>query len=456
MRVALLTIAAVLACASPALAAGTVTRFSETSGVTYATAGPANVVVTDAPSGAGTAMTISEPGIQPGGTFFGCVDNGDSITCTFADPADASISTTLSAMNDVFNAGASTRTEVTVQDFMGGDDVITGGNLAVRPNGSSTGDVLRPGPGTDQVFGGGGNDELGDGGEGNSELVEGGPGDDRFIVLGFIAPGGDPVGDVYRGGPGRDSLYVRTILEPPESFTIDLAAGAVTEASGIVGPDVAEGFEDARTDEGADTLLGTDGPNILRSGAGNDRIVGLLGSDELSAEAGEDRLEARDGVADRVDGGPGGDSCQLDQLDESAECETIDLATLTPFGAVLPDLDPPGCRVAKLKRSQRRRQIARRGLRVIVDCDEPGRVGARLLGKLRRLDGRARVARAGDVQLAGRTATLGSGDRATLRLRVARRLRGLLRPRARLRLELTPVDKAGNRARPLVRRLRLR
>ena len=450
LRVAVAGTALSASVAGPALAAGTVTRNNADQRVTYTAVGTANVVVTDAPSGGGTALTLSEAGIGVGATHVNCTDNGDSVTCTFGPGAMSEVASSLSAGSDVFDAGATTLTRLSIQDNTGGNDRLVGGNLAVSPSGFPTGDLLSPGPGTDQVFGNDGNDQLSTG-PGGAELLDGGPGDDDVINL-----GSDPVGDVLRGGSGRDFLWARSTAIPSENFTIDLAAGSQTETAGASAPDVVEGFEDVRTDDGNDVLLGTDGPNVIEAGLGNDRVDGRLGADLVFGEGGSDFLEARDGIADRVDGGPDADVCMLDHLDESAECELLQVATVTPFGAGLPaDVDPIGCTLRGPPARPRARAVSRRGVSLTADCDEPGRVTARLTAALPRRAG-VRVARAGDVELARRSATLGAGDNARMRLRVGRRLRPLVVRRAVLRIELRAIDTAGNRARALVRRLRLR
>jgi len=236
---------------------------------------------------------------------------------------------------------------------------------------------------------------------------------------------------------------------------VDLAAGTAVDSAGTSAPDPISGFENLRTDEGNDTLLGDAGVNELQAGAGNDRLDGRLGSDQLFGEFDDDRLEAQDGVADRADGGPGTDQCLLDQLDQDAECETRQVANLTPFGVVLPDIAAPTC-VASATPRPRARRIARRGLPVTLDCNEAGGVTARLLGRIGRLGNGAAAARAGDIELARRNAVLGADGNAKLRLRVGRRYHSLLRRGTRLRLELTVRDTPGNRARLPLRRLRLR
>lgn len=115
------------------------------------------------------------------------------------------------------------------------------------------------------------------------------------------------------------------------------------------------------------------------------------------------------------------------------------------------------CRLLRVPARYRSRALRRRGIAVRAECDEPGRVTARLIGRLLGVDvGGARAARSGDVELARRSATLGAGNDARLRLRVGRRLQRLARRGVVLRVELRAVDSAGNRTPPLVRRLRLR
>jgi len=448
-HVLLLSLIAVLALpAAGASAAGVITRENPGDQIDYEAVGAANVVITDAPQGAGTLVTVAEAGISLAVGTDECTDLGNLVTCAFAYPEEGRIDLAGSALGDTFDGRALTRT---VMSAMGndGNDVIRGGNTVADPEGNDLGDSLNGGEDIDQIFGGDGNDfltALRDGGE----LGEGGPGDDNFISL-----GGGATGDTLRGGPGFDQIWMRA-SPGIQSFTIDLTAQTITDQAGLDGPDVIEGFEDARTDEGNDILLGTAGFNILRSGGGNDRLDGRLGADVAFGEAGADRLEARDGVADRLTGGADADTCITDQLDETSDCESVQSLTVTPLGAVFPDVDPPGCTTPGLAARPRARRLARRALSVQVDCDEPGRVTIRLLAKLTRLDGRARLAGRGDLELARASATLGAGDEAALRLRVGRRLRGLLRRGARLRVELKAVDSAGNRARPVLQRMRLR
>ena len=443
-----ITVAALLLPAAPAAAAGTVTRSSADSNVTYTASGVANVVLTDQPQAGGTRVTISEPGILVGMTAVDCQQGVGFVTCDWSATEEGFVSATLGATPDSFDGSALTRSAISVQ-AQGGADTLRGGNLVFDPEGNSRGDSLNGGAGVDQIFGGDGGDFLTAISEGG-ELAEAGPGDDEVLTL-----GGGATADTMRGGPGQDQVWVRA-SPGVQSFIVDLAAARSTDQAGLDAPDVIEGFEDARTDEGNDVLLGTGAFNVLRSGSGEDRLDAGLGADVLFGEDGADRLEARDGIADRLSAGAGIDSCLTDQLDETSDCEAVEPVSVTPFGAVFPDADPPSCTTPGLAARPRARALARSGIVVRADCDEPGRVSVRLLAALRRVDGRARLARSGDIELAAGTATLDAGGNARVRLRVSRRLRPLLRRNVRLRVVLKAVDATGNRAPRLTRRLRLR
>ena len=452
MRAAGLALLVLLAGASPAFGAGTVdTPFDGR--VQYEASGVANVVATDSLEANGdVVVTVAEQGIALDAGATGCVDNGNEVVCTFPGPINPHISAELSNLDDTFDAGGLTQTTVTVSDGFpasGGADTVTGSNVAVSVDGFSTGDSLTPGGDGDTVFGGAGNDQIGLGDEA-ATFVDGGSGDDRLIITGGNP---DPVADTFRGGAGIDQFYPRSVVEPHPDYAVDLAARTVSIIGSANPADAVEDYEDIRADEGNDVLIGDDGPNIIESGDGNDRLVGALGPDTLFGEDGDDRLEARDGIAELVDGGADADTCVIDQLDEVSDCEVQELVSVTPFGAILPDVDPPACQIRALKGRLPAKRLTRRGLSFRADCDEPGRVTAVLTGRLRSAGG-VGLARAGDVEL-GRASerTNASGD-ARLRLRVGRKLRRLVRRGSRLKLRLQARDTVGNRAATRVRTVR--
>jgi Ca2+-binding RTX toxin-like protein len=65
---------------------------------------------------------------------------------------------------------------------------------------------------------------------------------------------------------------------------------------------------------GNDRIYGKGGNDIVYGGLGNDWIAGGRGNDILRGNRGSDALVARDGVRDRVDGGPGLDTGNVDRL----------------------------------------------------------------------------------------------------------------------------------------------
>ena len=63
---------------------------------------------------------------------------------------------------------------------------------------------------------------------------------------------------------------------------------------------------------GADLLLGVAGRDFLLGGAKSDELKGGGGRDRLAGGRGRDTLLARDGLRDKVSGGPGHDRAQID------------------------------------------------------------------------------------------------------------------------------------------------
>ena len=65
--------------------------------------------------------------------------------------------------------------------------------------------------------------------------------------------------------------------------------------------------------EGDDTIHGRGGDDVIIGGRGDDTITGGSGRDWLFGSAGDDTLDARDGVRDIVDRGPGADTVIRDE-----------------------------------------------------------------------------------------------------------------------------------------------
>ena len=75
--------------------------------------------------------------------------------------------------------------------------------------------------------------------------------------------------------------------------------------------------------DGNDLLRGAGGDDSLDGGRGADRLVGNGGKDDLAGGPGNDAISARDGLVDRVDGGPGEDRAWTDRDDWMRNVESV-------------------------------------------------------------------------------------------------------------------------------------
>jgi hypothetical protein len=189
-----------------------------------------------------------------------------------------------------------------------GDDVILGSPSHDRLRGGSGNDrisgradldylaeIMDGGSGADHLYGESGPDEL-HGGTG-VDYLDGGAGDD-------LLDGGSGA-DRLEGGSGLDTADYSTRLTP---VRVDLAhpssAGADGERDRLLN------IENATGGAGVDTLLGDDGPNVLK-GAGQFNPVTrtysqVTSPDVLIGRGGADVLE-RAGSHSRLNGGSGDD-----------------------------------------------------------------------------------------------------------------------------------------------------
>ncbi|HEX5928198.1 MAG TPA: polysaccharide deacetylase family protein [Solirubrobacterales bacterium] len=132
-------------------------------------------------------------------------------------------------------------------------------------------------------------------------------------------------------GSGWGAARARTFLV---SATMAMALAIAVDAAAAVkvggpGPDTLAGTAQADTLRGlggGDTLTGKGGGDKLLGGPGGDRITGGPGPDQLLGDAGDDRLLARDGTADTVSCGAGGnDFAAVDPVDRvAASCERVE------------------------------------------------------------------------------------------------------------------------------------
>ena len=237
-------------------------------------------------------------------------------------------------------------------------DTITGSPLKDNIFADSQ-DTVNSGEGSDRIEGagvvnaGGGDDTLLEAGDGPHF---GGAGDDRFVQM--AAQNG------IDGGDGVDSLEIdfdqlAVALGADSSFTatstgILLNIPAIPTSLNIPATNIEQVFltlfkgdaqvYDGAAFPGASYVRGMDGPDDLRGGGqedhlwgggGNDTVTGNGGSDSLSGGEGNDTIQARDGVSDRVDCGPGTDTVVADAADQVVNCESVQLPPVPP--APVPD-----------------------------------------------------------------------------------------------------------------------
>ena len=171
---------------------------------------------------------------------------------------------------------------------LGGNDTLLGdagdGGSADRVSGGAGDDTVEGRGGADDVFGGTGTDRLSGGGGGDT--LAGGEG-----------------ADVIGGGADGDTV---SYADRDDGVTVTLGDGRNDGTSGE-GDDVGGDVESVRGTFEADTLTGSDGDNELRGGGGADRIDGRGGNDKLSGDFGDDVLTGGAGT-DELRGGAGGDA----------------------------------------------------------------------------------------------------------------------------------------------------
>ncbi|WP_052341446.1 calcium-binding protein [Salinarimonas rosea] len=208
----------------------------------------------------------------------------------------------------------------------GGEDLILGGDDDDYIDGGDDDDLLHGGQGDDAILGGAGNDLI-TGGSGSDDIL-GQDGDDTII-----AGSGD---DLVFGGAGNDTIHVGsgndTVWADGDDDTVHLAgAGDNTLHGGtgvdrlvITGPvdsvslyhgwvdrpdgfDTISGFENLTTGNDAQSIIGSDVANDIRSNGGNDVVLGNGGNDFVLAGDGDDIVDGGSGH-DSLRGGNGNDT----------------------------------------------------------------------------------------------------------------------------------------------------
>jgi Ca2+-binding RTX toxin-like protein len=172
-----------------------------------------------------------------------------------------------------------------------GDDVLVGGQEPHILDGNAGDDRLIGGPRDDILTG---DDSLT--GSGN-DFLSGGDGDDRLL--------GGPGADVIRGGPGEDSTAWPNAPSGVQVTLDDRPGDGMPGEGDDVGSDV-EILHGTTHD---DTMVGSDGPQVLDGDKGDDRLDGAGGPDQIFGGTGEHNI---------LTGGPG-----VDRLASAGPRDTI-------------------------------------------------------------------------------------------------------------------------------------
>ena len=207
--------------------------------------------------------------------------------------------------------------------------------------------------------GGNGNDELSpdDNDSGPGDVVRGGPGIDTLqtgnptgtmgpIAVSFDGAGNDGYpGEADNYAPDLENLSA-TSVSPSINFVgtdgpnaVQLRSESADTVQGLGGDDVIDGAN------GNDVLDGGAGNDTLYGGGNDDTIIGGPGVDSMNGEgsasgtfisvAGSDRIDARDGVQEQLNCGPGADIAIVDALnivpqDPGSLCESVDRGAPAP------------------------------------------------------------------------------------------------------------------------------
>jgi RTX calcium-binding nonapeptide repeat (4 copies) len=368
------------------------------------------------------------------GTFDGTNNCGytfqgsqNSVTCDYVP------NTTINLGDGNDRLGTATASDYVAET----NDTVDGGTGNDKLNGFQGNDALNGGPGDDSLEG-----EMNHGRAFwriGSDVLNGGDGNDLVsyylndagvqVSLNNVADDGAGEGDnviaveLVRGGGGNDVLIGDGLANH-----LDGSSGS-DEIRGGGGNDVVLG--DAQNDrlfgeDGDDEVNGQSDDDLVDGGRGTDRLRGDGDCTIFSCQGGFDQLMARDGFADSVDCGIGGDRATVDRIDTTtADCEDIDVAT---DGVI--DGGASGLSFRLLR--QRLLRALARGYRISFGCRRPCRVRGTFQVDSGLLARRVTVARGSKtLRRAGRaTLVLRFTARAKRRLRRRRVVKGIVRVRA--------------------------
>jgi Ca2+-binding RTX toxin-like protein len=259
-----------------------------------------------------TQVNVNLAGTLGGTSGDGAIDQvivngtaGNDVIHAAASGSSASV-TGLAALTNVTNLEA---TDQLVVDGGAGNDTLIGGAGSQVLRGGEGSDVISGGDGDDQIFGDAGNDRMiwnpGD----DTDLVEGGADVDTAEVNGgggaeiFTATANGTRVRFDRLDPAPFSLDIGTT----EHLVVNMNGGndsfsATGNLAALISTTVDGGAGD-------DTILGSNGADLLLGGADNDFIDGQQGNDVAFLGSGEDSFQWDPGDgSDVVEGQEGSDT----------------------------------------------------------------------------------------------------------------------------------------------------
>ena len=292
---------------------------------------------------------------------------------------------------------------------------VTG--IAVTLNGGEGNDGLTGTDGADTLNGGAGNDTL-TGFKGN-DAPNGEDGNDLIVWN-----NGDG-SDKPEGGAGTDTAQLNG-GSAGEHFVVTANGARVTATRDTQVPF----FLDIGTSELFD-LNGNAGDDSVDVGNG----VGAVLATDVELGDGNDSIRARNDSAQKIDGGAGADTAQVDATDVVTNVETVDAPVVTP-----PPARPPPTRSPRRRRSSRASSRSTGG-RAAVRISLPAGESAS--------SGRIRILRRGKV-VGSLAIDIAGGQTRTFKVALERKTRIALakapgkRLKATVKIALT--DAAGNKA----------
>jgi Ca2+-binding RTX toxin-like protein len=219
-----------------------------------------------------------------------------------------------------------------------GDDVLTGSDTGDSLEGADGNDRLVGAKGGDVMSGGTGNDTLvwnnGDG----SDSIDGGAGNDATEVNGNPTLGDEFTLEANAGRIKfqRLNLVPFTLDASTERFEVNGLGGddAVTASDGVgaltlLSVDGGAGADTVNGSDGPDLILGGEANDILNGRGGDDRIAGDRGNDTMNGGTGDDALVWNNGDNTDVMNGDAG----RDDVEVNGAPAAGDVFTVQPNGA---------------------------------------------------------------------------------------------------------------------------